>query len=1273
MKLMTPKFPCVIILGLSLNLLTGCANSFHAGTDPADPAIVSFTPNPTAVVAGGAVSLTGVFTNGTGVITPGNLSVTSGTAVSVTPMQTTAYVLTVSNTSGSTVARTVTVNVTPTAPAITSFTATPPSITAGASTSLSGVFTNGTGVITPGNIAVTSGTPVTVTPSDTTIYTLTVTNAAGDTITQTATVTVNPVAPPAPAISSFKASTATISAAASISVAPNTTVMLNASFSGGTGVITPGDIPITSGNSVSITPPGTTVYTLTVTNPAGVFTTSAVTVAVTPNAPVISTFSAKPDSITPGGTAILASVFGGGSGVITPGNIAVTSGAQTSVMPTYTTVYTLTVTNSAGVTTSHTATVTVTPNTPVISEFIADPPSITPGGTSNLTGVFSDGTGMISPGNIPVTSGTPVSVTPAQTTIYTLIVTPSSGAPTTQTVTVTVSPTAASITSFNATPSSISAGDSSSLTGVFANGTGVITPGNISVTSGTPVSVTPSQTTTYTLTVTPPSGPATSQTTIVTVTASVPTVPTGLVATGGNQEVNLSWLSVTGATSYTVWRSTTSGGPYAQIGSTAATAYQDNSVVNNTTYYYVVEAVDSAGPSANSAQASATPTATSSTLPPPDDPTKSYVGLGTWFMNDWDGSSAFVDVFKQSRVWQDAAWKNNAIVDALGWPTEDASTVLMTGYTAGTYKLVFNGQATVQVMWVSGSVANQAYDAATNTTTADFILNETGTGSMGIIFTNTKRTASSATGTGFTNAQLYRPGYPTDGSVVFTAPFLAAMGKVSTVRMMDWTNTNGNYVVNWADRVTPLSATQGGLPNPPYTAPDSTVYNGLGGVALEYQILLCNTLQVDCYFNIPMVANDDYVHNMAMAIDYGTDGTNPYTSQQANPVFPPLNANLKFYLEYANEIWNTSADVFPTVQSIVSELPADHPLRTVDDTPDVGIYFTMWRYPAWRMATISQQFEAVFGSSQMMTRVRPLLETQAGDGQETMEQALQWLDAYAKTLTPATTVSGLLYGGGGSGYYGVINSTSAAPDSIFAVGNYPDPNFTKEWATDSVWDYNYGIKHVAYEGGPGINGGFSDGANRLINADPRMETMVDAYQIDWAQQGGDLLVYYTVEGPPAWEFTDDITNIDTPKFDALADIQSAPRVAVTLGAALPGTLSASAENTNNIRSLNNYGYTTTVGGESCNAGNGAGGFSAYPAHAATAFTGTLTLSGTASSSTSVDIMINGADQGTVTIPSGTGLENSSTLQVNIPAGLSVIRMTTVSGNMTFCGLTVTNP
>ena len=77
------------------------------------------------------------------------------------------------------------------APVITSFTANPVTITAGAKSSLTGVFANGTGVITPGNIAATSGTAVTVTPSNTTTYTLTVTNSAGVTAVKTATVTVN--------------------------------------------------------------------------------------------------------------------------------------------------------------------------------------------------------------------------------------------------------------------------------------------------------------------------------------------------------------------------------------------------------------------------------------------------------------------------------------------------------------------------------------------------------------------------------------------------------------------------------------------------------------------------------------------------------------------------------------------------------------------------------------------------------------------------------------------------------------------------------------------------------------------------------------------------------------------------------------------------------------------------------------------------------------------------------------------------------------------------
>ena len=81
-------------------------------------------------------------------------------------------------------------NTPPAAPVITSFSAAAGTITAGGSTLLTGVFANGTGVITPGPLTVTSGTGVSVSPASTTTYTLTVTNSAGTSITRTATVTV---------------------------------------------------------------------------------------------------------------------------------------------------------------------------------------------------------------------------------------------------------------------------------------------------------------------------------------------------------------------------------------------------------------------------------------------------------------------------------------------------------------------------------------------------------------------------------------------------------------------------------------------------------------------------------------------------------------------------------------------------------------------------------------------------------------------------------------------------------------------------------------------------------------------------------------------------------------------------------------------------------------------------------------------------------------------------------------------------------------------------
>lgn len=107
---------------------------------------------------------------------------------------------------------------------------------------------------------------------------------------------------------------------------------------------------------------------------------------------------------------------------------------------------------------------------------------------------------------------------------------------------------------------------------------------------------------------TPPSSASPGATnTTTTGTTSVPSVPSGVQASAGNASVALTWPAVSGATSYGVGRSTTSAGPWTQIGSPTTNSYSDSGLTNGTTYYYVVSAVDSAGASGTSTPVAATP------------------------------------------------------------------------------------------------------------------------------------------------------------------------------------------------------------------------------------------------------------------------------------------------------------------------------------------------------------------------------------------------------------------------------------------------------------------------------------------------------------------------------------------------------------------------------------------------------------------------------------------------------------------------------------------
>ena len=174
-------------------VLAGCGGGGSSPaptpTPAAAPAITAFTAAPATLTVGGSTNLAFTFSGGTGVIDQGVGAVSSGGAKAVNPAVSTTYTLTVTPATGTAIIGLATVTVVA-APTISVFTVGPTSVAAGSGAILSFSFAGGTGTLDQGLGTVSSGGTKNVLPLATTTYTLTVTNAAGSTLSATATVTV---------------------------------------------------------------------------------------------------------------------------------------------------------------------------------------------------------------------------------------------------------------------------------------------------------------------------------------------------------------------------------------------------------------------------------------------------------------------------------------------------------------------------------------------------------------------------------------------------------------------------------------------------------------------------------------------------------------------------------------------------------------------------------------------------------------------------------------------------------------------------------------------------------------------------------------------------------------------------------------------------------------------------------------------------------------------------------------------------------------------------
>jgi hypothetical protein len=144
-----------------------------------------------------------------------------------------------------------------------------------------------------------------------------------------------------------------------------------------------------------------------------------------------------------------------------------------------------------------------------------------------------------------------------------------------------------------------------------------------------------------------------------------PAAPTGLTATAGNAQVSLAWTASAGATSYHVKRSTTNGSGYTQIAAPTAANFLDTTVTNGTAYFYVVSALNAAGESGNSAQATATPANVAADVTITVDPTKTKpISPYIYGTNFYSGNTSPQPNFTLDRDggnrWTAYNWETNA-------------------------------------------------------------------------------------------------------------------------------------------------------------------------------------------------------------------------------------------------------------------------------------------------------------------------------------------------------------------------------------------------------------------------------------------------------------------------------------------------------------------------------------------------------------------------------------------------------------------------------------
>jgi hypothetical protein len=503
---------------------------------------------------------------------------------------------------------------------------------------------------------------------------------------------------------------------------------------------------------------------------------------------------------------------------------------------------------------------------------------------------------------------------------------------------------------------------------------------------------------------------------------------------------------------------------------------------------------------------------------------QSAMGINLAGVSYYASEQPFINAFQESERWithSETTWDTSEQqylrLDANGWPItltsvnepsgqkfNSVGVLFLVGmpktpngvYPGGRYVVLYDGQGTltygIDATLVSRSPGRDVINVVPSNNGID----------LRIVATDPKRTGNYLRNIQFVTAANEAAA---KAGQLFNPAFLKLIQNFRALRFMDWFQINGSRLSSWSDRPIPTYA----------------FFGTPKGVAIEIALQLANSVSADAWMNVPVMADDNYI------------------TQMATLVHNQLGNTQKIYVELSNEVWNSG---FSQYHYAVTQGHALWPSQ-----PSGGGGFEYNReWFGMRTAQMCDIWKSVWGSDPRLVCV---LGAQAANSFSATEalKCPYWTksDAAPARAAPcsghaidAVAIAPYMGGAVPSAWTSQVdeglaslfqslysqNDPTTDDESYFSRilrwwhrsgGMIPPGGFIAQgaaWERDFITTLApYKLPLLAYEGGQNFSNGSTDALNTLYiaaNRDPRMAQAYTRYLQQWKTSGGQLFMYF---------------------------------------------------------------------------------------------------------------------------------------------------------------------